>query len=341
MWDYKIAMMAPEGASVKKGDVVLAFDATELKRALEKKENERDAAAKELEKALSNTQLSRRDAELRSAEAEGHLRKATLKLDRPSDLTGSLELAAARSDRELAHTEVAHQQAKSSATRDQDTALLAALNDKLARAEARIAETKDWISRMEVRSPRDATVIHASNWNEQKKKVGDSAWREEKVIETAALDEMIANGEIDEVDASKAVVGQHVTLRLDALPDVKLAGTVQSIGKTVQRQSKKNPLKVVRLKITLDKTSSVGMRPGMRFQGIAETERIAHALVIPTTAVFPTDHGAVAYRRTSHGFEAVPIKLGRRSRTHAEVLDGLREGDQVSRTDHKDPKGGP
>src|SRR5262249_43223788 len=157
---------------------------------------------------------------------------------------------------------------------------------------------QDYIARMTIQAPRASTVIHVSNWNDQKKKVGDSAWRQDKVIETAVLDEMIANGEVDEVDASKTAVGQRVTLRLDALPDVTFSGRVKDSGKMVQRQSKKNPLKVVRLKIALDKTDALKMRPGMRFQGTAETERIPHALLIPTNAIFLTDRGPVAYRRT-------------------------------------------
>lgn len=335
-WEFKISAMAPEGSSAKEGDVVLAFDASELKRTLEQKENERDAVVKEIEKATSNARMARRDEELRIAEAEAHVRKASLKLASPIDLTGSLELAAARSDLELAQAELAHQKERAAATKTQDDAVLAALEEKRARAEARIKETAEYIARMTIRARRAATVIHVSNWNDQKKKIGDSAWRQDKVVELAVLDQMIADGDVDEVDASKTAVGQRVTLRLDALPDVTLAGTVTSIGKTVQRQSKKSPLKVVRLKIGLDKTDVLGMRPGMRFRGTAETDRVPHALVVPTGAIFPTEKGPIAYRRSRHGgIEAVPLTLGKRNGTYAEVLSGLSEGDEVSRVDQK------
>jgi hypothetical protein len=43
----------------------------------------------------------------------------------------------------------------------------------------------------------------------------------------------------------------------------------------------------------------------------------------------------VAYRRTSRGFELAPLKLGARNGAYAEVLEGLSEGDEVSRTDKR------
>jgi len=56
VWDFKIAEMASEGKAVKKGDVVLGFDATDLRRQLEKKESELDTATKEVEKQLRQWQ---------------------------------------------------------------------------------------------------------------------------------------------------------------------------------------------------------------------------------------------------------------------------------------------
>jgi len=172
-----------------------------------------------------------------------------------------------------------------------------------------------------------------TDWREEKKKVGDNCWRGDKVVEIPDLKSMIAKGEVDEVDGGKVATGQRVTFRLDAHPDVEFTGRISSIWKTVQRKSFQNPLKVVRLDILLDRTDTVRMRPGMRFRGAAETERVPRCLVIPLEAVFPTRDGPVAWRRTALGFEAVPLELGRRNDHEIEVLDGLIEGDQVARRD--------
>jgi multidrug efflux pump subunit AcrA (membrane-fusion protein) len=69
VWDFKIAFMAPEGATVKKGDQVLGFDDTELVHALQDKENELASVKTRIEKKLADAQMARRDEELKSAEA--------------------------------------------------------------------------------------------------------------------------------------------------------------------------------------------------------------------------------------------------------------------------------
>jgi HlyD family secretion protein len=332
-WNYKISMMAPEGAQVKKGQPVLGFDTSELTRKLDQKVAEAASAAKQMEKKQVDITLRRREDDLRLAEAEARERKAALKVDRPPELAAASELRQARLDLGLARDEIAYLRTRTESAKQADEAELASLRNQRDLAEGRVKEIRDSIERMTVGAPREGTVIYVADWRQEKKKVGDSCWRAERVLEIPDLRSVIAKGEVDEVDAGKIAVGQKVTLRLDAHPDVEFGGRISSIWKTVQRQSYENPLKVVRLDIALDRTDTVRMRPGMRFRGTVETGRVPRAVVIPSEAVFPTPDGPVAWRKTVLGHEAVPLKLGRRNDKLVEVLGGLSDGDQVARRD--------
>jgi hypothetical protein len=75
----------------------------------------------------------------------------------------------------------------------------------------------------------------------------------------------------------------------------------------------------------------VPLRPGMRFRGQVETERLHDVLQIPAEAVFVTPEGPVAYRETRAGLERVPLELGRSSTESIEVKSGLAAGDHISR----------
>jgi uncharacterized membrane protein (UPF0127 family) len=123
-----------------------------------------------------------------------------------------------------------------------------------------------------------------------------------------------------------------VSLRLDALPDVQLRGRVTDIARSVRPKSEAVPSKVVEIKFALDPTKAP-LRPGMRFRGEVETERVANVVQIPIDAVFVTADGPVAYRDRGDGVEAVPLVLGRRSSTMIEVTSGVEPGDRVSRSD--------
>lgn len=329
--EFKVARMAPEGLTIEKGQPALGFDTSDLTRKLEEKQNERAAVAAEIGKKLADAALARKDEELNIAETAGKLRKAELKAERSLDLTGSLELQLAKLDFELAKKEIAYQQARARAQQQQDRDDLAALHFREQEAERRVSEIQNALPQLNVTAPRTGTVIYVTNWNNQKKKVGDAVWRGEKILKTAALDRMRGRGQIDEADVSKLALEQHVTLRLEAYPDVEYTGTIRDIGRLVERQAPDNPRRIVRTLVDVDQSEPARMRPGMRFRGTAETEHIKNALLIPVSAVFLTEQGPVAYRRSRLGSEPVRLTLGKSNAEYAEVVAGLSEGDEVTR----------
>lgn len=329
-WSFKIAFLAPEGSEVRQGQPVVGFDTSELQQQLLDKIAERDSAQKELEKRETNSRMSRGQTELRLAEAEARLRKATLKVDVPDDLVARNELAELKADLELARREVAYHRERLRTETQQAEAEIATLRAKRDNAAARVASVQLAIDRMRVPAPRDGTVVYVSDRRGDKKKVGDSAWRGEPVLEIPDLKRMKALGQVDEADAGRLAVGQRVSLRLDAHPDVAFTGRVRILHGSVQRKSWSNPQKVVNVEIDLDQTDPQRMRPGMRFLGTVELERVPGALVVPAAAVVNRTEGPVVYRRAGWSLDEVRPRLGRRNGRFVEVLEGLAPGEQVA-----------
>jgi HlyD family secretion protein len=333
IWDYKLSFMAPEGAPVKAGQPVLGFDSSELQQKLRDKVAERDSAQKELEKRQTSAELSRRDSVLQLAEAEARQRKATLKVEVPPALVAAKELAKSREDLALANREIAYLKEKMRLEAFQGKTDVDALVKRRDRAAGRVREMEDAIRRMTVPAPRDGTVVYITADNGEKKKIGDSCWRGQSVLEIPDLRRMQADGEVDEADAGRVAAGQRVTFRLDSHPDDVSTGRVRSIGGAVRSRSDVNPLKVVKLTIDLDRTDPQRMSPGMRFLGTVEIERARQALVAPAEAVFTRPEGPVVYRRSGWGSEPVHPVLGRRNDRLVEIRSGLRPGDMISRRD--------
>jgi HlyD family secretion protein len=333
LWEFKIAMLAPEGSQARKGQPVLAFDASELDRKLQQKIAEADEAKGKIDKRRADAELARARDALQLAEAEAKARKARLQVDVPAGLQADRALFNARLELEEAEREIGYVKARTDAARRADEIALAALENQRAAAERRVREIRESIEAMTVKAPRDGTVVYVSNWRDEKKKVGDSVYKTERVIEIPDLGSLAASGNIDEADAGRLRPGQKLALRLDAHPDVTFGGRIVSIGDTVQRKSWRDPLKVVKLEIELDGTDAQRMRPGMRFRGSVETERVPAGTLVPLEAVFRADSGPVVYRKSLGGFEAVPVELGQRNATHAVVVKGIAAGDRVARRD--------
>jgi HlyD family secretion protein len=329
IWDYKIVFMAPEGTSVRRGQRVLGFDTSALEKTLRDKEAERDSAQKQLEKQGAELALARSDGELHLAEAEADRRRAELVVRVPPELKSSNDLATARTDLELATRKMDYQRRRLGLTTAAAAAQLRSLTEQRDRAAARVAEVRAAVARMQVVAPRDGTVVYLPNPRGEKKKVGDSCWRLEQVMEIPDLRRLRADGEIDEADAGRVAAGQGVALRLDAHPEMVFTGQVGAIKTAVRQRAATLAGKVVRVEIDLARTDPLRMRPGMRFTGSIELERAPGVLLVPLAAVRSLPDGPLVYRRTRFGAEAVRPRLGRHDDSQAEVLAGLAPGDQV------------
>lgn len=329
VWEYRISMLAPEGAKVKKGQPVLAFDTKKLADERDEKSAEAEAAARKIDKKERDRDLRKKEIDLALAEADSRRRKAELKAVVPAELTGRQELAKARIDLALSKREVELLEAKRSSAERSAGLELASLVAEERRARSRVAELSAAISSMTIPAPRDGVVVYLTNWRDEKKKVGDSCWRGEKVLEVPNLSRLGIRGEVDEADAGRIAEGQRVTFRLDAHPDLLLTGRVTEVRRVVQRSSPKLPLKVARLDVALDAVDPERMRPGMRLKGEVELERVKDAITIPLDALFATAKGPVVFRASEP--KPVPVTVGRRGGGKVEVLSGLSAGDEVLR----------
>jgi len=337
MWDYKIAALADEGVEVKLGEPVVAFDASELERELDTLRNQADAATKKLDKRKVDAALAHKDDELRLQEAEATLRKAGLKTGAPPDQTAAIELRLVEADRKLAEMALERARGRAAQVARADAAEIATLADEATYATGRIKALETNVGRMQLVAARAGTIVYPTNWGGEKKKVGDSAWRMQPVLQIVGLGTMVGKGLIDEVDLARVADGQPVTMRLDALPDVQLRGTVTTIAKNVESRSQNDPSKIARVEVALAEQGTHPLRPGMRFRGEVETARLPGVLVIPAEAVFVTADGPVAYRLDGDELVAAKLTLGRRNATSIEVRSGLAAGDRVSRIDRGHP----
>ncbi|MBV8761080.1 MAG: HlyD family efflux transporter periplasmic adaptor subunit [Deltaproteobacteria bacterium] len=332
MWDFKIAQMAAEGDEVKPGDPVIGFDGSEQMRELENMMNEADAAQKKLDKKRDDAALARRDDELKIAEAEAALRKASLKTGQPDDLVASIQAKETALDEQSAKLALDAAKQHAEAAKRSDDEEIQRLTEKATYAKHRVEELQGNIAKLQVTAPRAGTVVLPQNWQGEKHKVGDSVWRMEDVMSIVGLGKMVGAGQVDEVDIAKIDANQAVTLRLDALPDVQLKGHIESIAKSVNRKSQADPSKVIKLKIAIDPTKEP-LRPGMRFRGQIETAKLPGVVQVPADAVFVTPEGPVAYRETGGKLEKVKLVLGQRNQSAIEVKQGLAPGDRVSRSE--------
>lgn len=327
----KLAWVVPEGSEVAPGDRLVELDPGDLETSLETARDYAGQADKRLERKRQEFALSRREEQLRLLSAESEARKAALKTDVASELVPAIERKEHQLDRELADRKLEQTRQEIAAARHSDEVDLQDQIDTRDAARRRIAELEASRALLTLTAPRAGTVVYGSGTGGDTRNVGDTFWRADVILQVVALDAMTGDGAIDEIDVGPVAVGQPVTLRLDALPDLTVRGSVASIATSVVASWDADPSKLVQLQIAIAPTTGAGLRPGMRFRGEIEVQRIPGAIQVPAEAVFVDPDGPVAYRDTAHGLERVALRIGRRTADAIEVVAGLAAGDRVAR----------
>ena len=109
--------------------------------------------------------------------------------------------------------------------------------------------------------------------------------------------------------------GQTVRFRLEAHPDLEFTGKIASILSTVQRQSLAEPRSRWSSSwSTSTRPTRARCAPACDSAASIETGRIAGTLLVPADAVFPTESGPVAFRKSVVGYSRRPLVLGRPER---------------------------
>lgn len=129
---------------------------------------------------------------------------------------------------------------------------------------------------------------------------------------------------VDEMDVAKVQVGQKAEVTFPALPGRVYSGTVSRIGLEGKTQ---NGVTTYDVEVQVDRPE--GIRAGMTATASIRVAAKQDALLVPVEAVVDTPQGPVVRVLAGGRPREVPVRIGLRNDRVAEVLSGLRAGDEV------------
>ena len=330
---FKIVSMATESQAIRKGQPLLILDSSEQVRELERVTSERDQAVKAIEKETFDLRDRLLELDRQVDEARARLRKQRQKVEVPEDLQSRVELEKSRLDLGLAEAEVGLLNEERLLQESLGAAQMRMLAGRRERASQRVADLQRGLREMTVPAARDGLVIYKEDWRGEKRKVGDTISRFDRALLVADVSQLMAEATVAEMDVARVQVGQRAILRLESDPEHPFPARILSIAPIVRPQGWNSPRKVAFLRLALDRTEPDKMRPGMRFRGDLQVDRVPRVLAIPEDAIVIGPAGPVTLRWAGlfKTPEPVALKLGSRSGNLVQVLSGLNQGDRILR----------
>jgi HlyD family secretion protein len=147
------------------------------------------------------------------------------------------------------------------------------------------------------------------------------------LMKMANMEKLIFKGTVDEIDVGKLKEGMETELKVGALPNDKIVGRLSKIS---LKAEKKDNATVFPIEIAIPKSSNSVLRAGYSANANVIIQKKDSVLMIPERVVtFRNDSALVKVAIGPGKDEERLIKTGLSDAINIEVLQGLKEGDEV------------
>jgi RND family efflux transporter MFP subunit len=336
----KVAWVADDGTIVKKGDVVVRFDASDFENLLLRGNEDRTTASNKLRKAGAEagsirTNL-RRDARLAQSELDSAKR---FTFD-DAEVFSRFARIEAEVDKDLAsHKKVNAEEVlivrENLARVERD---LLSIEDR--KAGMKISQAQQGLRALQVLAPHDGILVLSRNWRGDMPRVGDMMWRGQPIAEIPELASMNAEVFVLEADAAGLAPGRKATVMLESNPGVSFPGKIKAVDKMARPRIPRQPVQYFGVTVQIDRHDARIMKPGTRVRAVLELENQTNAFAIPRQALFEKEGKKLVYRRKGEAFEPVAVTIGSSSAGRVVVTRGLIAGDEIALEDPEAEGGG-
>lgn len=260
-WQYQITRMAPDGAPVRAGQVVVAFDAAEVQRRLQESRSKLEEKRRERERLRLDLAERERLEALALAEQRAELDKSERKATQPAELLRSVEYRKLVIDRDLAEKRLALHEARYAAGRAQRAAEQRLVDAEVAQLEEEVATLDRANAAMNVKAPRDGVLVVRSGWRGERFEVGSQVFVGQSVAEIPDPATLLVRATAPERDLLRLAVGARAQVRVEGGAGRQIEARVTRIGAAVRSKSRRQPIPVIDVELALEGDPS-GLRPG-------------------------------------------------------------------------------
>jgi HlyD family secretion protein len=336
--DPRIVKLAESGKPVKKGDVVIEFDAVQQEQNfIERSTSVRTVDSEIVQTRASHKIVNEQDSMSRM-QAEYNLERSKLEASK-AEILSEIEGAKNRIDVGVSEGELKQVNTAISSRKISQEADLSRLNQKKDKTVRDMDLAKTYLSKMQIIAPIDGIINVLPNFRSGGSfgqsppafKEGDRAWTGAAIAEIPDLSSMYIDLKLEEVDRGKLKLGQMVRLRVDAVPEKEFIGEldwISPIAALIYRGMGTSE-KTFPARATL-KALDPRLRPGMSASAEVIIERDPNVLLIPVRASFTQEGKPAVYLQVNKQFVTKQIAVGKRNEDDMVVTGGLKEGDMVT-----------
>jgi HlyD family secretion protein len=336
--DLQITKLVKNGATVKKGDIVVEFDATTLEQRLAERRSDLKSAEGEIEQLQAQQRINAEEQKTAQLKAKYDVERARLDL-RKRDLISEVEYEEAKLAFADAEQRQKETEAKALSVQAAAQADLIGKERKRDKARFDVERTDASVAQLRLRAPGDGVVNILPNPRTQSMfggggaefHEGDRVWAGASILELPDLSSIHLEARLDEADRGRLKVGQPAVVKIEAVPGKDFNARVDliSVLARVDFSSGWPPVRNFDLGLVLADPDP-RLKPGMTATARISADRLPNTTIVPVEAIFQKDGRPVVYRLNGSKFDETTIEILRRGREQAAVGSGVSPGDKLA-----------
>jgi|WetSurMetagenome_2_1015567.scaffolds.fasta_scaffold35593_2 HlyD family secretion protein len=259
-----ITYLAPEGEQIKAGDRLVEFDPSTLLSQRTDIERRVNDAKLKIDKKKLDLEADRCDQENSVAQAEYNLKDAQLYANIPKDLQAVNQYEKYQVNLEKA--QVALQKAKEQLANFEASyaGQMKLVQITLDQALLDLKKSDNDLALLSVKAPQDGIVVYGDNWQSNRKiQEGDNVIRGTSVVTLPDLSSMQVVGYVYDTELAYLSKNLPCSFGLDAIPDKRFQGVIQSWDSVATRKGFATTQKVFKAIIKPDTVDLSVMKIGM------------------------------------------------------------------------------
>src|SRR6195256_5785436 len=335
----QIVTLAPSGARVHTGDVVLEFDPSQQEYNLGQNRSDLLQAEQEIVKAKADAAVQTAEDQTAHLKAKYAVRRAELEVSK-NELVSTIDAQKNLLTLDEAKRALTQLQQDIQPHSAPNQGALAISEENRHKARLSMEQAEQNIKNMHITAPIEGLVVIHGNRDSTggffmdgmtlpDYHVGDQVNPGSSIAEVIDISHLEVSAQVSETDRTNLKAGQSVDVKIDALPGETFSGKVQTVGGATSHEFwDDNAQHKFDVAVQLDRTDS-RLHPGFAVRLSILGDNLSRAVSIPGGAIFDHDGTKVVYCKRNRGFEMQEVKVRAVSEGRA-VLNGLSPGTVVA-----------
>jgi HlyD family secretion protein len=326
-----LKLSAP-GVRVKAGQVVAEFDPTNQ---LQRLDDYKDSAIQQentVKKMLANLAATKEahDQQVRMAKADWD--KALLDL-KTKEVRSEIDAEKFRLTAEENEAKYKQLVAESALVDESQRATIRASELNRDQSRLEMARAENNVQKMVIKAPMDGIVVlntTTRNGEFGQIREGDVVAAGQPFMTIVDPSSMVLNATVNQVDAEKLRLGMKATVRIDAYPDVELAGTLIGIGALAKASTfRARYVGEIPIRLKIDKTDQ-RVIPDLTGSAEIFLNSEHNTMVVPRSAVFAENNESYVFVQGPEGWTKKKVEVGMPNYTSIAIKSGVQQGDVIA-----------